>query len=339
VSVNIIEPIELFTRPILDVRSPSEFAQGHIPGAFNLPLFDDEERAQVGTLYKKSGKDAAVLRGLELVGPKLSSFIRQARSFTGTHEFHIYCWRGGMRSESLAWLLNTAGFKISKLRGGYKSYRSFIRQAWSQDYQVIALGGRTGSGKTKLLNELTQRGHQVLDLEGIAHHKGSAFGHLNEEIMQPTNEQFENDLFDAFKEFDLSRPILVENESRTVGKVGIPTPLFQKIQAAPILAIKVSQEERISNILRDYGDAPKDALIEACHKISKKLGGDRLKASIQHIENGEIAEAVKIILDYYDQFYDYGLRKKNQQTMVIQKFSGNIREIEEAIEKLKGYKP
>ena len=199
--------------PVIDVRSPSEFLKGHIPGAFNIALFDDEERRKVGTLYKNSGKESSVLLGLDLVGPKMSGFVKAASRIALEREVLLHCWRGGMRSSGMAWLFETAGFKVSVLEGGYKAYRRFIRRKLEENIKLVVLGGKTGSGKSDILDHLAQSGEQVIDLEGIAHHKGSAFGAFGQES-QPTTGHFENNLYHELNKFDLNLPVWVEDESR-----------------------------------------------------------------------------------------------------------------------------
>ncbi len=179
---------------IIDVRSPSEFEHGHITGAVNIPVFDDEERKKVGTLYKQAGKQPAIMAGFDFVGPKMSQIAKLAQKAAPQKRVFIHCWRGGMRSSGIGWLLKTAGFEVSVLEGGYKTYRRFVRQKLGEEINLIVLGGKTGSGKSDILNELATFGEQIIDLEKIAHHKGSAFGDLGQE-KQPSNEQFENNLY------------------------------------------------------------------------------------------------------------------------------------------------
>jgi len=184
--------------PVIDVRSPGEYDHAHIPHAINIPLFDNEERAKVGTRYKQVGKDSAVLLGLELVGPKLADFVKKARRLNLTgQEVLVHCWRGGMRSGSFAWLLNTAGIKARTLEGGYKAYRSQVLAAFAEPARMI-YGGKTGSGKTEILHELAKQGEQVIDLEALANHKGSSYGAIGQEP-QPSSEQFENKLFAVWR--------------------------------------------------------------------------------------------------------------------------------------------
>ncbi len=164
-----------------------------------------------------------------MLGQKMSGFIKQYRKLTSSKAIIIHCWRGGFRSKSMAWLFETAGYKVYFLEGGYKAYRKYIRSQFEQDYKLLVLGGKTGSGKTDLLKAIERNGNQFLDIEGIAHHKGSAFGDIGQKA-QPTNEQFENNLYHKWKDFDISKPIWIEDESRGLGTVSIPEPLYKKNQ-------------------------------------------------------------------------------------------------------------
>ena len=183
--------------PVIDVRSPAEFRQGHIPGAINLPLFDDQERKEVGTLYKQVNREAAIFAGFEFIGKKLADLARQGVKLAGRKKkLLVHCWRGGMRSQSMSWLFETTGISCALLDGGYKSFRKHVREQLALPITLKVLGGKTGSGKTLLLSRIQQLGEQIIDLEALAHHKGSAFGALGEPE-QPTTEQFENHLFDC----------------------------------------------------------------------------------------------------------------------------------------------
>jgi len=294
--------------PVFDVRSPAEFEMGHVPKAFNLPLFDDDERAVIGTLYKKAGKEASLLKGLDIVGPRMSGFVKTALRFAPEKSLLLHCWRGGMRSESVAWLLSLAGFKVYLLEGGYKAYRQFIRDEIGSPAKYVILGGSTGSGKTEILEILHQKGEQVLDLEKIACHKGSAFGQIGEKP-QPTNEQFENDLFEAWSQLDHSRTIWVEDESHSVGKVFIPHPLYMVMEKSEVLRIRMSKENRIKRLVNDYAKFPKEELKNAVNKITRKMGGQNALAAIEAIEEGNFDVAVGIILFYYDKMYDFGIKR------------------------------
>lgn len=295
--------------PVFDVRSPAEFTDGHIPGAFNLPLFDNDERKIVGTIYKKSGREAAIFEGLGFVGKKMQWYIKEARKHAPGKKLLIHCWRGGMRSESLAWLLQTAGFEVFVLNGGYKSYRQFIRMGWERPAIIHVVSGKTGSGKTEILHHLQSMEQQVLDLEGLAHHKGSAFGAIGE-LPQPTNEQFENDLADHWLNLDFNLPIWLEDESHYIGGVFIPEPLFVQKQNGKIFCVEIPHDQRIQRLIKDYASFPKDLLVSSIEKISRRLGGQHAKAAVEAIEQDDFATAIDIVLFYYDKTYAHGLSQK-----------------------------
>ena len=317
--------------PVIDVRTPAEFELGHIPGARNIPLFSNEERAIVGTLYKKQGKEKAVEKGLEFVGPKLLSFVKQAKKLSVDKNVLVHCWRGGMRSASMAWLFNTAGLHARTLQGGYKSFRRAARTLFDSPLHLVVIGGFTGSGKTHFLLELRKKGLQVIDLEGLANHKGSAFGHIGEKN-QPSTEQFENNLYTELSKLDITQPIFVEDESRSIGKVWIPDELFSKIRKAPVIVLKVPTEIRLDNLVKDYTHSPevRNALIFSVNKIKKRLGGLRAQKSIQFIQENNYKEAAKEILPYYDKTYSYGLSQRNAEKII--EFEIKDENIEQAAE-------
>lgn len=301
---------------ILDVRSPGEFLQGRIPGAINLPLFTNEERAIVGTLYKQQGKEAAVLEGLRIVGPKLASFVTTAQNAVGDGYAKVHCWRGGMRSGSMAWLLKTAGMKTVTLEGGYKAFRKWVLQVLATPRQVVVIGGLTGSGKTSLLHALQRYGEQVLDLEKLANHRGSSFGMLGMGE-QPSVEQFENEIAMQWARFDLSRPVWIEDESRMVGICKIPDPLFAMMSQAPLYLIERPLSERLNNLHTDYGHVPFSELKHATQRISKRLGGARSQEVISLIDENRLAEAAQLVLQYYDATYSHMLKRRGQKIFAI----------------------
>ncbi|MCC7464910.1 MAG: tRNA 2-selenouridine(34) synthase MnmH, partial [Saprospiraceae bacterium] len=230
---------------LLDVRSPGEYAQGHIPGAISFPLFTDEERAKVGKMYKQTGKEEAMELGLRIVGPKMADFVKQAKKLAPNRRLAIHCWRGGQRSGSMAWLFRQSGFEVATLSGGYKAYRQHLLNYFGKtDLKLIVIGGQTGSGKTKVLHALQDAGEQIIDLEALAHHKGSAFGFIGEQP-QPTVEQFENELFHTQKALDPDRRVWIENESKSIGRVFIPLDFWTKMKAAPLVNIEIPFDTRL----------------------------------------------------------------------------------------------
>ncbi|HSM83319.1 MAG TPA: tRNA 2-selenouridine(34) synthase MnmH [Nodosilinea sp.] len=304
-----IDPFLQGSGPILDVRSPGEFRQGHIPGAVSFPLFTDDERAQVGTCYKQVGREAAVELGFDIAGPKCGEFIRTAKALAPDRQLRVHCWRGGMRSGGVGWILELAGFTVHTLVGGYKTYRRWVRETLATPRPIIILGGMTGSGKTLILKELAALGESVLDLEALANHRGSSFGAL---LLppQPSTEHYENLLADHWARLPPDRPIWLEAESRRVGTCRIPEELFGQMEAAPAIEVVRSIDERLDLLVEIYGEAQTDELVAATQRIGKRLGGDRTQAAVAHIEAGRLREACAIILDYYDRAYRHDLKRR-----------------------------
>ncbi len=290
--------------PLVDVRSPAEFILGHIPGAVSIPLFDNHERAEIGTLYKLRGKDEAVERGLEIVSPKLAGFVRSVKEISPGRKVFVYCWRGGMRSSSFAWLLNSAGLNAHVLEGGYKAFRNHVLEFFEQPFNLVLIGGPTGSGKSAVLRELELRGEQVLDLERIANHKGSAFGAINE-LPQLPQQQFEHALYLAATKLDTSRRIWLEDEAMTIGKNKIPLPLWKQMKTAPILKIDVPFEIRVLRLVEDYRTTDKELLRKPLLAIQKRLGGQNVKAALEFLDNDQLDKVAAIALKYYDEAYHH----------------------------------
>ena len=304
--------------PLLDVRTPAEFKRGHIPGAINFPLFSNDERVIIGTLYKKEGRDVAVEKGLELVGPKLAAFVRKAKELAIDKEIMLHCWRGGMRSGSMAWLFQTAGLRPKVLTGGYKAYRQQVHHDFSaRKLNLIVLGGATGSGKTLILHAMQAQGHQIIDLEQLANHKGSSFGAIGEDP-QPATEHFENLLHQRILALDPNQKIWTENESRGIGTVYLPEGFWMQMQAAPLINITIPKENRLDILTQMYVGKDPSLLIPAFERIQKKLGGLKLKQAIEHLQAGDYRSAADIALTYYDKAYAFGL-EKNKSPRIIQK--------------------
>lgn len=301
--------------PIIDVRSPSEFKQGHIPGAINIPLFDDHQRETVGISYARQGRIKAILTGLELIGPSLSSKLKSALKLARSGKLLVHCWRGGMRSETMAWLFSLGDIETFVLEGGYKAYRNHILNELSHERKIIVLGGLTGSGKTKILQYLKEHGHQVIDLEKIACHKGSAFGWMGQES-QPTSEHFANLLFNEWKKLDFNRPVWIEDESSNIGNVFMPSEFYNNMQKSPTIILMMDIEARIPGLIADYTAFPPEEIKASINRISKRLGAENAKISLRAVENNDFGTAIRIILGYYDKSYLYGLRKKEKDKVI-----------------------
>jgi len=314
------------TLPILDVRSPGEYLHAHIPGAYSLPLFTDEERKQVGTAYKQQSREAAIKIGLDFFGPKMSAMVEEAESYIkkakvppsgGRGGFLVHCWRGGMRSAGVAWLLDLYGFKVYTLVGGYKNYRQWARLQFEKQYHFNILGGYTGSGKTLVLHELKRLGKPVIDLEGLANHKGSAFGAFGEKP-QPTQEMFENllaaDLSAIIhqptaevEELASNNIIYLEDESQRIGLINIPTALWSTMRNSRVRFIEIPFEERLDYLTEAYGKFEKEKLVNAVIRIQKRLGGLETKIAINHLLENNHKECFRVLLKYYDKCYGKAL--------------------------------
>lgn len=301
--------------PLIDVRAPAEYREGHIPGAKSIPLLSDEERAIIGTIYKKEGRQSAIEKGLEIVGPKMKDLATQALAQAhGGKEVMVYCWRGGMRSEKMAWLFEMVGLRCEVLKGGYKAYRNALLADLSNLPGLIILQGATGSGKTEILHELLSQGEQVVDLEALANHRGSSFGGLGLGE-QPTTAQFQNEVYRSFLNWDLTRRIWVEGESRLIGKVYLPDPLWLSMNKARVIAIDVPKPERIQRLVNIYGSQDQEELAKAVLRIEKRIGGDKSKAVLHLLELGRLAEVADILLDYYDKTYFHSQQSNKQQAI------------------------
>lgn len=309
--------------PVIDVRSPSEFLQGHIPGAINIPLFDDIERRVVGTAYKQVNKEAATYAGLDFAGKKLVKLVKEGERIAGKKRtLLVHCWRGGMRSKSMVWLFETMGITCYLLEGGYKSYRNYVREVLASPLNLLVIGGRTGSGKTAILHHMRNTGEQVIDLEGLAHHKGSAFGALGE-LDQPTTEQFENELCREFLPLNSEKVTWIEDESRNVGRCVIPGELFTRMRETEFVFLDIPCEERAKHLVGDYAQYEQEDLKACVVKIERRLGGDRTKKALEAIEREDYYQTAMITLCYYDKAYMYSLEKNHKQYQILSSGSVN----------------
>ena len=340
------------THPILDVRSPAEYKQAHIPGAYSLPLFSDEERKIVGTAYKQQNRATAIKIGLDFFGPKMRSIVDTAESLLKTFSeksasekdknfeskepatrnpqpvtisqpvtILLHCWRGGMRSAAIAWLLDLYGFKIYTLAGGYKAYRNWALSQLQKEYSFKIIGGYTGSGKTLLLRELENQGNAIVDIEALANHKGSALGGLGKGT-QPRQEMFENLL--AQKLFkNAQKVIFVEDESQRIGDLQIPMPLWYNLRKSPVYFFDIPFEERLNYITEEYSVQSNEKLSEAILRIQKRLGGLETKNALAFLAENNYKECFRILLKYYDKYYLKGLYNRNNAAKLVSPVSSD----------------
>jgi len=314
-----------------------------------LPLFTDEERAVVGTAYKQESRDKAIKHGLDFFGPKMRRMVEEAEGILdlGPDNYReqtadlngnkseienpkskialLYCWRGGMRSGAVAWLLDVYGFKVYTLVGGYKKFRNYILDTFKLPFDFKILGGYTGSGKTEVLKSLKTKGELVVDLEEIAKHKGSAFGNIGMP-KQPSQEMFENILGRKLRSlrYELKNndqrstpqyiinhsPIWLEDESQRIGQINIPNGLWETMRSSPVYFLDIPFEERLSHLVEEYGCLDKEKMIDAITRIRERLGGLETKKAIEHLNENNTLESFRILLKYYDKWYTKGLHNR-----------------------------
>jgi tRNA 2-selenouridine synthase len=322
--------------PVLDVRSPGEYKHAHIPGAYSFPLFTDEERKVVGTAYKQQGRETAIKIGLDHFGGKMRKMVEDAETLVKDHQpgagltthnspltVHdsrlvlVHCWRGGMRSAGIAWLLDLYGFKVYTLTGGYKKFRHYVLDTFKLPFQFNILGGYTGSGKTALLKNMKEAGEKVIDLENIACHKGSAFGNIGMPG-QPGQEMFENllamelrnSMVHSGASIKEDPPLWLEDESQRIGQVNLPGDIWKKMRQSPVWFLDIPFEERLAHIVQEYGQLDPEKLIEAIGRISQKLGNLNAKTAILLLKEGKTTESFEILLKYYDKLYFKSLQNR-----------------------------
>ncbi len=301
---------------VIDVRSPSEFAADHIPGAINYPVLNDTERVEVGTLYKQDPFKARKL-GAALISRNIAAMLEGPfKDMDGSFYPLLYCWRGGQRSQSLALVLEQIGFRVSVVEGGYKSYRQGVVSALETlppQFELRLLSGLTGTCKTKILLLMRDRGFQVLDLEGLAKHRGSLLGiDLDEE--QPSQKWFESQLATEMMCFNPEKPIWLESESNQVGAIHVPSILWKKMQEAQVVEVSAPLEERVRYLLDayDYFCEQPDFLKERIGWLKRVCGGERIQTWFDLIDAKEWPEFVADMLEtHYDPTY---LRSMNRLT-------------------------
>lgn len=316
---------------VIDVRSPSEYAYAHIPNAQSLPLFSDEERKVVGTAYKQMSRENAIKFGLDYFGPKMRKMVEEVEQLSkisdnGKHTSKtilVHCWRGGMRSGAVSWLLDLYGFQIFTLEGGYKGYRTWILQQFEKPFNFKIIGGFTGSGKTPLLYGLQKNKQAIIDLEGLANHKGSALGGIGQNP-QPSQEMFENLLGMELSKYDTQTPVFLEDESQRIGNMQIPMTMWHNMRRGVVYFMDIPFEERLEYLTAEYGKHNKPDLVNAIMRIQKRLGGLETKNAINYLLENNFKESFRILLKYYDKWYEKGLYNRENSEDLIQKIESQV---------------
>jgi tRNA 2-selenouridine synthase len=292
---------------LVDVRTPLEYAEDHIPGAINVPLLSNEERVVIGTLYKQQGPHAARERGLELTARRFPEIVRTIAQSADGRPILVYCWRGGLRSKTVTSILDLAGYQAEQLIGGYKSFRNQVDgyfHPFTPEAPLVVLHGMTGIGKTTFLLQLKEKGCSVIDLEGLASHRGSAFGQLG--LTQDLSQKrFETMLWDELRKAPAGLPVIVEGESERIGRVSLPGDFYQKMGAGIRVWCSATLETRVQRLIEEYGlPEYKEDMAVALQRIRKKLGGKICDELAGHLERWELEPFMKgLVCDYYDKVY------------------------------------
>jgi tRNA 2-selenouridine synthase len=313
------DPSLLTSHLLVDARTPLEFAEDHLPGAINVPILTNPERVEIGTLYKQQGPQLARLRGLELTCHRFPAIVATIIEAAQGRPVLVYCWRGGLRSESIALLLQMTGYPVVKLQGGYKAFRSLVTgffESVSLPVQLVVLHGMTGSGKTEFLLQLPREKYTVIDLEGLARHRGSAFGSLGLGG-QPSQKRFETQLWDAFRRAPVDRPIVVEGESQRIGRLTLPGNLYGVMAESTKIWCEVSVATRVKRLAAEYArEEYRQPMVEALERIKKKLGGEQYAELLQQLEVWDVEGLAQgLIEQYYDKLY-YRVRKWEPQAVI-----------------------
>lgn len=301
----------------VDVRSPGEFEEATIPGSINIPIFDDEERAIVGTLYRQVGKEAATEKGLEIFSQKLPAFIKAFQQIDTP--ITVFCWRGGMRSKTAATVLELMGVKASRLHGGIRTYRQWVVQKLAEEVfepTFIVLNGYTGCGKTVLLNKLAEEGYPTIDLEGLAGHRGSIFGHIG--FKPRKQKKFDALLVHALEQVKAEPFVFIEGESRRIGNVAMPEFIFNKKELGTQIVFHLPMEERVQTILDDYEPwKTPEHFVEAFNIIKKRVPTDIAKQIELDLASGDYASVTEQLLThYYDARYDHSVNEHNEDLII-----------------------
>ncbi|GFE62394.1 tRNA 2-selenouridine(34) synthase MnmH [Geobacter sp. AOG2] len=297
----------LDTHCIIDVRTPLEFAEDHLPGAVNIPILTDEERVEVGTLYKQTGPQKARIRGLELTCGRFAAMVHDVIDQAAGRPVLVYCWRGGLRSLSMTILLEMSGYPVVQLKGGYRAFRNQVI-SYFEDFnppgQLIVIHGMTGTGKTTFINGLDRESWTVIDLEGLACHRGSAFGEVGL-VQAISQKRFDTLLWDAFRNAPDGRPVIVEGESQRIGKISLPGRVYEAMGDGCKIWCHASLETRVHRLSVEYAcDEYREAMTVALERIRKKLGGVRYAEIKALLECWDVEGVARGLIEhYYDRLY------------------------------------
>src|SRR5665648_44056 len=305
-----VQELKTLDRPIfVDVRSEGEFAEATLPGAVNLPLFNNLERALVGTTYTQTTPSLARELGLSIISPKLPQLVKKMEELAANGPIVLFCWRGGMRSKSLATVVELMGIPVYRLQGGYKAYRSQVTDFLQTKlpYQVVVLRGNTGVGKTDLLGQLRAKGYPAIDLEKLANNRGSVFGAVGLGH-SPSQKKFEGLLYEELVLLNKFSYVIVECESKRIGRVTLPINFFTAMQEGTQVLHYDSLNNRVQRLVKEYTSVP-NALQEigaALERLIKTLGHVKVRELRTLLETGCLnVFTERLLVEYYDKLYAY----------------------------------
>ena len=306
---------------IIDVRSPCEYKDDHIPGSINLPVLNDKERNLIGTIYKKESPFKAKKLGASLISKNISVFIKNKFiNNLGSWKPLIYCWRGGQRSKSIAITLSEIGWEVHLLRGGYKTYRKKVNNSLNKiikDHKFIILRGKTGTAKTRIIEKLIFNGESAINLENLAKHKGSLLGNYPN-IPQPSQKFFESLLYYEFKKLKKNTSVFIESESSKIGDLFLPSKLIEKIENSPCIEIKSTVENRASFLVKDYKNfiLKKNSFNKLFTHANTRLGKNIVNKWKNNYKSKNWKElALQLIVEYYDPLYSFKKNQKNNKVL------------------------
>jgi tRNA 2-selenouridine synthase len=325
-------PHLLDTHLVVDARTPLEYADDHLPGAINVPLLSNEERVEIGTLYKQVGPREARIRGLELTAARFPQMVHDIAKAAQGRPILVYCWRGGLRSKTVASILELTGYPAVQLTGGYKAFRNCVAACFEPfvpPAPLVVMHGMTGLGKTRLLLEMEKSGKvTVIDLEGLACHRGSAFGELG--LQQDLSQKrFETLLWDEFRKAPVGRPIIVEGESRRIGRISLPGNMYEVMADSVKVWCEASLETRVGRLIEEYGKPEyKDGMAIALSRIRKRLGGPMYEEILGHLERWEMEPFMeKLVVQYYDKLYYKHREWREELTLSLEDYAAAEHEL------------
>lgn len=336
--IEIEEAFQLARVRFVDVRSPREYEYDTIPGAVNVPLFDDEERHRVGVAYSEHGPQEARKLGLKIVAPKLPDLVERLLEQKRDHQLVLFCWRGGDRSHAVAHLLDMMHIPCFRLAGGYKAYRQYVNKQLHQErlpHRFIVLYGLTGTGKTEILRELGRKGYPVLDLEGLANHRGSVFGSvgLGE---QPSQKKFESMIWNHIRSFRQNNLLIVEGESKKIGKLYVPEAIYEGILGGHKVLVRDAMHNRVNRLIREYVDGANgniDEVEKALEHLTRRLGKEKIETIHRYLAAGELEQVGWMLInDYYDVLYRQSVDRISEYDLSV-----DASNMEKAIDQLEEF--